>query len=104
MIFAAVSRDADHGYAFVQEKMGACIACLFPDIINDDRYPCPGTPAVADILQAVGALVVYAVDTLLMPRPRVWNYRTVSLSDGSFDAASQIAARESCRLCGAEPN
>ena len=55
VIFAAVSRDADHGYVFVQDKVGPCIACLFPDMANDDRYPCPGNPAVADILQAVGA-------------------------------------------------
>jgi molybdopterin/thiamine biosynthesis adenylyltransferase len=59
-IFTAVSRDGDHGYVFVQEKEGSCIACLFPDMVNDDRYPCPGTPAIADILQAVGALVLEA--------------------------------------------
>jgi hypothetical protein len=27
VIFVAVSRDADHGYVFVQEKAGPCIAC-----------------------------------------------------------------------------
>ena len=71
--------DGDHGYVFVQDKRGPCIGCLFPDMVNDDRYPCPGTPAIADILQAVGALAVYAVDTLLMNRPRTWNYRRISL-------------------------
>src|SRR5665213_2375097 len=60
VIFTAVSRDADHGYVFIEESGGPCIACLFPDMVNDDRYPCPGTPAVADILQAVGAFAVYA--------------------------------------------
>ena len=83
VIFTAVSRDGDHGYVFVQDKDGPCIGCLFPDMVNDDRYPCPGTPAIADILQAVGSLAVYAVDTLLMKRPRAWNYRRISLSDGS---------------------
>jgi hypothetical protein len=39
MIFTAVSRDADHGYVFVQYKGGPCIACVFPDTVNDDRYP-----------------------------------------------------------------
>ena len=52
-----------------RSRDGPCIACLFPDMVNDDRYPCPGTPAIADILQALGALAVYAVDTLLMKRP-----------------------------------
>ena len=49
-------------------------------MMNDERFPCPGTPAVADILQAVGSVAVYAVDTLLMKRPRSWNYRRISLS------------------------
>lgn len=52
MIFAAVSRDADHGYLFVQEAVEVCIGYLFPDMITHDRYPCPKTPAVGDILQA----------------------------------------------------
>lgn len=90
VIFTAVSRDADHGYVFVQDKEGPCIACMFPDMVNDDRYPCPGTPAIADILQAVGALAVYAVDTLLMKRPRAWNYRRTSLSDPTLDGGAMI--------------
>ncbi|MGA2435530.1 MAG: ThiF family adenylyltransferase [Bryobacteraceae bacterium] len=96
VIFAAVSADGEHGYVFIQDKEGPCIACLFPDIADDNRYPCPGTPAIADILQAVGALAVYAVDTLLMPRPRSWNYRRLLLSTGTSDAAIQIPAREGC--------
>ena len=99
VIFTAVSRDGDHGYAFVQDRQGPCIACLFPDLVNDDRYPCPGTPAIADILQTVGALAVYAVDTLLMDRPRSWNYRRISLSDGSLDATVRMPVRPSCKLC-----
>jgi molybdopterin/thiamine biosynthesis adenylyltransferase len=101
VIFAAVSRDGDHGYVFVQDKHGPCIGCLFPDMADDNRYPCPGTPAVADILQAVGALAVYAVDTLLISRPRAWNYRRVCLSDGSTAATSNIPDRRGCRMFGA---
>lgn len=100
VVFSAVSRDADHGYVFVQEPGGSCIACLFPDMVNDDRYPCPGTPAVADILQAVGALAVYAIDTLLMSRRRSWNYRRISLSDGALDGSAKISARVDCPICG----
>ncbi len=98
VIFTAVSRYGDHGYLFVQEKEGPCIACLFSDMADDERYPCPGTPAIADILQLVGALAVYAVDTLLMKRPRHWNYRRISLSDGALDGASVIPARQGCRM------
>ena len=70
VIFAAVSRDADHRYVFVQDKVGPCIGCLFPDSLNDDRYPRPGTPAIADVLQVVGSFAVYAVDTLVLTRAR----------------------------------
>ncbi len=98
VIFCGVSRDADHGYVFVQGREGACIGCLFPDMAEDDRYPCPGTPAIADILQAVGALAVYAADALLMGRPRTWNYRRISLSDGALDGASLVLVRQGCRL------
>lgn len=99
VIFTAVSANGDHGYVFVQDKGGPCIACLFPDMVNDDRYPCPGTPTIADILQAVGSLAVYAVDTLLVKRRRTWNYRRINLSDGTLDATSNIPARQGCQLC-----
>lgn len=99
VIFAAVSRDADHGYVFVQEKEGPCIACLFPDIANDGRYPCPGTPAIADILQAVGSLAVYAADSLIMQRPRRWNCRRISLDNPCLDGRSNIPAARNCLLC-----
>jgi molybdopterin/thiamine biosynthesis adenylyltransferase len=104
VIFTAVSRDADHGYVFVQDRDGTCIGCMFPDMINDDRYPCPGTPAVADILQAAGSLAVYALDTLLMKRSRNWNYRRVHLSDGSNDACAFISTRPNCCMFSLEPH
>jgi molybdopterin/thiamine biosynthesis adenylyltransferase len=98
VIFTAVSIDGDHGYVFVQERDGPCIGCLFPDMVNDDRYPCPGTPAIADILQAVGSLAVYAVDTLLMNRVRSWNYRCISLADGTLDGVTRVPIRGDCRM------
>jgi hypothetical protein len=102
VIFTAVSRDADHGYVFVQDRDGTCIGCMFPDMLNDDRYPCPGTPAIADILQTLGSLAVYALDTLLMKRPRNWNYRCVRLSDGSYDASAFISSRQDCCMFSIE--
>ena len=98
VIFTAVSINGDHGYVFVQDKSGPCITCLFPDMVNDDRYPCPGTSAIADILQAVGSLAVYAVDTLLMNRARSWNYRRISLADGTLDGVTRVPTRQDCRM------
>jgi molybdopterin/thiamine biosynthesis adenylyltransferase len=96
VIFLAVSADADHGYVFIQDSSGPCIACLFPDAQNDDRFPCPGTPAIGDILQAVAALAVYGVDTLLMSRRCNWNYRRIGLADGRLDGGGTINIRVGC--------
>lgn len=99
VIFTAANKNGDHGDVFAQERKGPCTTCLFPDISENDHYPCPGTPTIADILQAVGALTVYAVDSLLMKRPRGWNHRRLGLADGAVDCASQIQVRKGCHSC-----
>lgn len=99
VIFTAVSADADHGYVFVQEPGGPCFGCLFPDAADNTTYPCPGTPAIADILQLVGALAVYAVDSCLMARPRGWNYRHVYLGSAEHEACTTVERRMNCVLC-----
>jgi len=99
VIFAAVSADADHGYVFVQAREGACFGCLFPDAANDDRFPCPGTPAIADVLQLVGALAVYAVDSCLTVRKRAWNYRSIGLPIFELDSCRWVAPLAACRVC-----
>lgn len=97
VIFVAVSEKADHGYCFIQRSSGACIGCLFPDIGGDDSYPCPGTPAISDILQFVGALATYAVDAVLMNRRCAWNYRSESLAGGANSTRNQTV-RPTCSL------
>ena len=98
VIFAAVSADGDHGYVFRQGSTGACLGCLYPDMVNDDRYPCPGTPAIADILQAVGSLAVYSVDAELMNRRCAWNYRRISLSGEGADGCGTVTVQQNCAL------
>jgi molybdopterin/thiamine biosynthesis adenylyltransferase len=100
VIFTAVSADGDHGYVFVQEKTGPCFGCVFPDAINNSTFPCPGTPAIIEILQVVGALTVYTVDSCLMARPRIWNYREVYLSSGEWDSSQRLVERSDCPLRG----
>jgi molybdopterin/thiamine biosynthesis adenylyltransferase len=97
VIFTAVSADGNHGYVFVQEKTGPCFGCLFPDAVDSKTYPCPGTPAIADILQSVGALAVYAVDACLTWRMRNWSLRRVFMGDGAFSSSRQILVREGCK-------
>lgn len=96
VVFCAVSRDGDLGYVFVQEKDGPCLGCLYPDIADDDRFPCPGTPAIADILQGIGSLAIYTIDTLVTTRSRLWNYRRISLSDQNADGSMNISVRTAC--------
>lgn len=99
VIFCAVSAQADHGYVFIQGMDGPCFACLFPDALNDGTYPCPGTPALGDILQAVGALVTYAVSSCLSGRNSHWNYRRINLADGAWDCCAKVEARIGCPVC-----
>jgi molybdopterin/thiamine biosynthesis adenylyltransferase len=99
VIFSAVSRAADHGYVFVQEPQGPCFGCMFPGSINDTTAPCPGTPAIVDILKVVTGIAVYTVDSLLMPRPRHWNYKAVYLATEG-DMTWTVAKRSDCTLCG----
>jgi len=99
-IFTSVSKDAMHGYAFIQEASPdkACYGCLFTDAIADETYhPC--SPAVTDILKVMGGMVSYAVDSILMGRLRTWNYKTVYLSTGD-DMTWKVDRRPDCKLCG----
>lgn len=77
-----------------RNKALVSVAC-FPIWRNDDRYPCPGPPAKADILEAVGALLVYAIDSLLISRSRHWNYRWLSLC-GANDGVDPISPHLFC--------
>ena len=99
-IFCAVSEDASHGYVFVQEPGKACFGCLFPDEVNDGTYPCPGTPAVKDILKVMGGIVSYALDTLIMKRLRCWQYMEIFLDGSVSHRTGTIARRLDCQLCG----
>lgn len=98
IIFVAVSEKADHGYCFIQRAGGPCIGCLFPDIGDDQSYPCPGTPAVSDILQLVGALATYAVDATLMQRHCLWGYRSECLYSGQWDSSRIVTVRPACTV------
>jgi molybdopterin/thiamine biosynthesis adenylyltransferase len=98
VVFTAVSANADHGYVFIQRPTGPCIACALPHVVDEGEFPCPGVPAIADILQAVGAFSSYAVDAVITGRRCNWNYRTLYLSSGEWEAALDITEKESCAL------
>lgn len=101
LVVSAVSADASLGYVFVQEGQGACWACaLKPEQQTASAAVCPGVPAAIDILKVMAGISLYAIDTVLMARPRDWNYRMLSLSMGDFGRGSWIRRRKDCPVCG----
>lgn len=100
VVFTAVSEDANHGYVFVQEPGKACFGCAFPEEIKSDREPCPGSPAVKDILKTVSGIVLFAVDTLLMKdRNREWNLKQIFLDGSVPDGNRMVEKLSDCPIC-----
>lgn len=99
VVFLAVDAQAAKGYVFVQtSKPGQpCFLCLFPDAAQDHRiHGCAG--ASIEILKIVAGIALYAVDSLLMPRPRPWHYKEVFLDMGG-DGQRVILQRPGCPVC-----
>ena len=104
-LLLGVDAEAAKGYVFVQTSQAgqACFSCAFPDA-QEDRgvHGCVG--ASLEILKVVAGIALYAIDSLLMPRPRPWNYKEVFLARGG-DGHRTLAVRPGCALCdgGASP-
>lgn len=99
VIFLAVNDQASRGYVFVQTSQPGhpCFLCLFPDAAADRRvHGCAG--ASIEMLKIMAGVTLYAVDSLLMARPRSWNYMSVYL-DGGGAGQEVIAPRPHCPLC-----
>ena len=99
-IFTGVSEQADHGYVFVQKPGEACWGCALPGAVENEDTPCSGTPAVKDVLKLMGAVVLYAVDSLFMERKISWNFRDIYLSDPDFDCWGKVEPWDHCNICG----
>jgi molybdopterin/thiamine biosynthesis adenylyltransferase len=101
VIYSAVSNDAGNGYVFIQENKAEspCFGCAFPHKINDKKHPCPGTPACVDILTMIGSVVLYALDSAVMNRPRFWNMRWFYLDGSLEDRCLTIPKNPNCLLC-----
>jgi len=99
VVFLAVDVTASCGYVYVQTSRpdDPCFLCLYPDATQDHRtFACAG--ASIEILKIVAGIALYAIDSLLMDRPRPWNYKEVFL-DQRGDGAYSIAQRPGCALC-----
>ncbi|KKL85485.1 hypothetical protein LCGC14_1954240, partial [marine sediment metagenome] len=99
VVFLAVDVTASCGYVYVQTSRpgDACFLCLYPDAAQErDVHACAG--ASIEILKVLAGIALYAVDSLLMDRPRPWNYKEVFLSQGG-DGQCTIGQKPDCTLC-----
>jgi len=101
VIFIAVDETADHGYVFIQDKGGRpCYCCLYPGaLVDSGRKRCTPAGAVKDILKAICGIALYAIDTIVMGRPRNWNYRHITLAGFVPEACKYIPAIPECPVC-----
>lgn len=97
VIFTAVSPEADSGYVFVQEPGGACFGCLFGDQYGRPSRRCTGS--TIDINKVMGGIVSYAVDSLIMERPRDWNYKRIYFHGPFKDISKKIVRDADCKFC-----
>ncbi len=100
LVCVGIARDADGGYTFVQEPQKACLGCYLGELLlRDSGNPCPGAPAVIDVLQVMGGFAAFAVGTLIMKRPRRWNVVRLSLAAGQVRPGI-VERRSDCPFCG----
>lgn len=106
VIFAAVSKDAGHCHIAVQEPGKACFGCFVPQAleaetaVDREEGACPKDPAVIDVVGLVAMLALYALDSLVMARPRNWNFKQIALHGMFPEINAVVPRREDCPVCG----
>lgn len=98
LVCAGVGEKAEGAYCFVQEPGKACLGCYLGNALLQGGSPCPGTPAVIDVLHGVGGFMSYAVTSLLMPRPRSWNLVRFFMGSAEWKVAI-IEPQKRCPVC-----
>jgi molybdopterin/thiamine biosynthesis adenylyltransferase len=97
-VFAAVDLQASSAALIVQEPGKACWRC-FQDVDHvNQTAPC-GSASSPEVLDFVCGAGVFGVTSLLMNRPRNWNYRIFSLQAFMPDQALTIERRRCCPGC-----
>jgi len=103
-IFYSISADTFTYEVFVQELSGPCWACANPERYKEgiEHFainPCSRTPGVSDPLLVAAGLCSYALDSLVMRRPRYWNFRHGHLHGELPETAKRISRDPACSLC-----
>ncbi|MCK5494700.1 MAG: ThiF family adenylyltransferase [Candidatus Omnitrophica bacterium] len=94
VVYTGLDRQANTGYIFIQEPGKANFLDLFPESVNKKRNPCPGTPAIIDIVKIVAGYILFAIDSVVMERKRNWNYRQFYLAGFVPEVVKKIGKRD----------
>lgn len=100
VVFTGLDAEAQGGYVFVQDTATAapCFRCYRPPAEADAGAggTCPGAPATIDPTKLVGGVALYAVDTVLMDRPREWETFEFHLSGILPTQGRTVTQQEEC--------
>ena len=102
-VFGGASEEADFARTFVHDVDGPCIACVYPGEETGERTPCPGSPAIKDLFKVLAGHTLYAIDSLVMERPRNWNVYSICPADARFTQSGLVTRRDDCPICGGVP-
>lgn len=99
VIFTGLDLSANTGYVFIQEPGKACFGCALPNAVNNEREPCPNSPAVIDLVKIISGLVLFSIDSTVMERKRNWNFRQIFMGGFVPETLKNVERREDCALC-----
>ena len=94
VVFTGLDRQANTGYIFIQEPGKAGFLDAFPKSANKKRNPCPGTPAIIDIVKIVAGYILFAIDSVVMERKTNWNYRQFYMAGFVPEVVKKIEKRD----------
>lgn len=98
-VFYNVDDVGEAASCFIQIPGQACLICARPNLVNGGKLPCKAG-AVVNNLRAAQALALHAIDSVLMGRPRNWNYAEIHLA--GFDdrpSCKTVQRRPECPMC-----
>jgi hypothetical protein len=98
LVNIAVDARAKHAHVMIQETGKACLVCMNPGYLQDRIAPC-FVPSCIDCLFAADGLALFAITSLLLGRPRAWNFRNLHLAGFVADAPKLIGRKADCPLC-----
>lgn len=102
VLFYALDLAAESFAVWIQKASGPCLYCLNPSIREDTVIPC-AVPSCIDTCFMASGLVVYALDSIIMPSRRLnWNYRKIHVGGFAPDITRRIEKNDFCPFCGGE--